>query len=610
MEYYLELQRRLTQYWACDSVVDALNITNLNTLLLEKSIITKDGHLIINNCIVLYANKSNSLDNQVGYLLEYKNQLGKLEHDLLKLIKKQEKLQQEFSDLNLKYTELGNTELKLKSILNNLHAQKQQLEIQFIKEEHLYLQNQKHQEKITQEISLLRMEIRSIESTVLEFELQIETKESTLEACLAKCQTMQQNSDSSLASGKLAKNRLDEALDKVKQMNIQNQLLEQQINNCNLLITDKEQQQNVLQQKLIELTVEEESITLIDTAGAVGTVDALAAVEISLDELQIKIAQLINKIALNKEESSLNTAQITKCQHDLSKLYNQRDKLYGQINQLKFKQQEQQILLGQYKEQYQQHQEKYQQSQKEDQEQYQEQCQNQLSENQSEGQSSEYTLVALANKITELQNKINQLGLVNLKAIADLEQVELRYNDLGIQIEDLAAAILSLEGAIQQIDTESGRILKDTFTKVNESFAVYFKILFGGGEASLEFTDTDILNAGLQIFATPLGKKNSSIHLLSGGEKALTAMSLVFAFFNLNPSPFCLLDEVDAPLDDANTGRFCTLVQELSSKTQFVYISHNRMTMEMADQLIGVTMQEHGVSSVVSIDLVDGSPSV
>ena len=131
----------------------------------------------------------------------------------------------------------------------------------------------------------------------------------------------------------------------------------------------------------------------------------------------------------------------------------------------------------------------------------------------------------------------------------------------------------------------------------------FFPALFGGGEAALHMVGDDLLSAGVSIMAHPPGKKNSTIHLLSGGEKALTAMSLVFALFSLNPAPFCLLDEVDAPLDDANTGRFCRLVKEMSAQTQFLYISHNRLTMEMAEQLIGVTMQEKGVSRIVAVDI-------
>ena len=163
----------------------------------------------------------------------------------------------------------------------------------------------------------------------------------------------------------------------------------------------------------------------------------------------------------------------------------------------------------------------------------------------------------------------------------------------------------TLEEAIARIDEETRGLLATTYAAVNAKMSEFFPTLFGGGRAELTLTGDDLLDAGLQIIAQPPGKKNSTIHLLSGGEKALTAMSLVFALFSLNPAPFCLLDEVDAPLDDANTGRFCELVKQMSANTQFLYISHNRLTMEMAEQLVGVTMQEKGVSRIVAVDIVE-----
>ena len=161
----------------------------------------------------------------------------------------------------------------------------------------------------------------------------------------------------------------------------------------------------------------------------------------------------------------------------------------------------------------------------------------------------------------------------------------------------------TLEDAIRKIDLETRDLLGQTFTQVNEHFGRMFPSLFGGGSARLVMTGDEILDAGVQVLAQPPGKKNSTIHLLSGGEKALTAIALVFAIFQLNPAPFCLLDEVDAPLDDANTERYCKLVSEMSQGTQFLFISHNKIAMEMAEQLIGVTMQEQGVSRIVAVDM-------
>ncbi|QYJ96320.1 chromosome segregation protein SMC [Shewanella alkalitolerans] len=199
--------------------------------------------------------------------------------------------------------------------------------------------------------------------------------------------------------------------------------------------------------------------------------------------------------------------------------------------------------------------------------------------------------------------QIEHLGAINLAAIEEFEQQSQRKAYLDSQDADLAKALGSLEEAIRKIDRETKTRFKETFDRVNQDLGVLFPKVFGGGSAYLALTDDDLLETGVTIMARPPGKKNSTIHLLSGGEKALTALSLVFAIFRLNPAPFCMLDEVDAPLDDANVDRFCRLVKEMSQSVQFVYISHNKITMELADQLIGVTMHEPGVSRIVAVDI-------
>jgi chromosome segregation protein len=209
----------------------------------------------------------------------------------------------------------------------------------------------------------------------------------------------------------------------------------------------------------------------------------------------------------------------------------------------------------------------------------------------------------LGNELARLAQEISALGAVNLAALEELASARERKGFLDAQWTDLTEAVTTLEDAIRRIDRETRELLKETFDAVNKHFGELFPALFGGGEARLIMTGDEILDAGVQVMAQPPGKKNSSIHLLSGGEKALTATSLVFALFKLNPAPFCLLDEVDAPLDDPNTERFCKLVKKMAEDTQFVFISHNKITMEMATQLIGVTQQELGVSRIVAVDM-------
>jgi chromosome segregation protein len=209
----------------------------------------------------------------------------------------------------------------------------------------------------------------------------------------------------------------------------------------------------------------------------------------------------------------------------------------------------------------------------------------------------------LQGEVTRLGNAITALGAVNLAAVEELAIASERKNFLDAQHADLSEAMKTLQDAIALIDKETRELLQDTFDKVNHHFAELFPILFGGGQARLIMTGDEILDSGVQVMAQPPGKKNATIHLLSGGEKALTATALVFSMFQLNPAPFCLLDEVDAPLDDANTERFCNMVKRMASQTQFLFISHNKIAMEMAQQLIGVTMQEQGVSRIVAVDM-------
>jgi len=202
-----------------------------------------------------------------------------------------------------------------------------------------------------------------------------------------------------------------------------------------------------------------------------------------------------------------------------------------------------------------------------------------------------------------LNSQIEELGPVNLAAIQELASESERKAYLDSQALDLEQAIATLEDAIKRIDKETRSRLQHTFDEANRHFGELFITLFGGGQAKLELLGEEILDTGMQVFAQPPGKKNSTIHLLSGGEKALTALALVFALFKLNPAPFCLMDEVDAPLDDSNTERFCNMVRKMSERTQFLFVSHNKITMEMAQQLIGVTMQESGVSRIVEVDI-------
>ncbi len=238
-----------------------------------------------------------------------------------------------------------------------------------------------------------------------------------------------------------------------------------------------------------------------------------------------------------------------------------------------------------------------------------EQFQNEINESQldemvlSESITEKTTVKDMQELCNKLQEDINLLGPVNLAAIHELTSEKERKGYLDSQVEDLTSASNTLEDAIRRIDKETRDRLIATFNEVNKNFTDFFKVLFNGGQAQLELLGKEILDTGIQVTAQPPGKKNTTISQLSGGEKALTATALVFALFKLNPAPFCLMDEVDAPLDDSNTLRFTNMVTEMSKNTQFLYVSHNKLAMEMAQQLIGVTMQESGVSRIVEVSL-------
>ncbi len=204
-------------------------------------------------------------------------------------------------------------------------------------------------------------------------------------------------------------------------------------------------------------------------------------------------------------------------------------------------------------------------------------------------------------QLEKIQQKFEKIGAVNLAASQEYDEVSQRFEELSHQMRDLENTVEQLKNAMKSIDQETRKLFMSTFDQVNAELQVLFPKVFNGGEASLSLEDD--WQSGIKLMARPPGKRNSSLALLSGGEKALTALALVFAIFRLNPAPFCVLDEVDAPLDDANVQRFCNLVKELSEQVQFIYITHNKIAMTMATDLLGVTMPEPGTSKLVTVNL-------
>ena len=213
----------------------------------------------------------------------------------------------------------------------------------------------------------------------------------------------------------------------------------------------------------------------------------------------------------------------------------------------------------------------------------------------------------IESRLADIRTRLERIGAVNLVAIQEYEECSERKLYLDKQQQDLNEAMATLEAAIHKIDRETKTRFRETFDSLNKGFQEFFPKLFGGGNAYLELTSNDLLDTGVAVMARPPGKRNSTIHLLSGGEKALTAVSLLFAFFDLNPAPFCVLDEVDAPLDDANVERYAGILKQLAEKTQLLFITHNKITMEVADLLVGVTMAEAGVSRLIAVDVAEAA---
>ncbi|MFL2742861.1 MAG: AAA family ATPase [Gammaproteobacteria bacterium] len=209
----------------------------------------------------------------------------------------------------------------------------------------------------------------------------------------------------------------------------------------------------------------------------------------------------------------------------------------------------------------------------------------------------------LINEISKIESSISRIGPINLAAAEEYKIEEERKNEIESQFSELEKALTTLQNAIKKIDLESKTKFKDTLDQLNLKVGELFPKLFGGGHASLELTSEDLLEAGVLFRAMPPGKKNVNVSQLSGGEKALSAIALVFSFFALNPAPFCILDEVDAPLDDFNAARFISMVEEMSDRVQFIFVTHNKISMEKSKHLLGVTMQEPGVSRLVSVDV-------
>jgi chromosome segregation protein len=553
----------LNKYIVCDDINQALEL--LDTLLDDQYIVTKEGSILSNSYIVFGINKTT--DN----ILEYQNKLTLLEEEYNFQTILENQMQQSINVLDFDYKVkndflIKNLE-KQELLKNNIHESN----LFYTKLEQELLQSNKYKDFIVNEIEKLKEEMSSFEIEIQELNVESDFNEDDLEQLLdQKIQITEEYQDLKFDYEK-SRDKCKQLELKFNELNNLSKITEQKLFNVKHLLIKNQEQMDSHTSYLVKLKnqIEYNESDLELNKLEIYKQNGLTLID-KINQIDHKIKEVVDEIQIQQKH--------------INQINNLQQKLTSDINMLKLHHEKEKIHIESY-----------------------EDILRGFNVKISQNRLLDLDIEQADIEIENYKKQIEQLGLVNLKAVEDLKNLQLKESEMQHQINDMEASIEKLELVLKQIDNETRKLLKDTFIRVNESFITYFKVLFGGGSCYLELTDGDILNAGINIFANPLGKKNSLIYLLSGGEKALTAMSLIFAFFSLNPAPFCLLDEVDAPLDDANTLKLCNLIKELAINTQFIYISHNRLAMEMAEQMIGVTMQEKGISIIVNVSLKDST---
>ena len=548
-------------------------VENLSTALLYQewlpenhSFVTPEGHQISRIGVSLFGG------NDSEQLLQRQNRLNELNEEKNLLLPKIDTLELNSGSLNNELEQINQNMIEMKKLHQNIFAQLQQEQNHFIRiKTELQVQQKRRDEKEKeQQETKQQMDLLNNDNQRLTDEIEHYTEELTileeenfiLEEQVDRLKIKFNQSQEKIIEMERSANQAELALKEVEQQlnSLQNE--ENHLKN-RLSVLDKKQQELALENNEEEIDNEEKQ-------------------KAKLNQLENEYQKIENNLSAVQNEQNERKKILDEVRHNAEELTMRLPEQQKQRENAVLAVQQAQLIAEQHKAR--------------------------LTERNADWtalENDKHNLGEneLSQQVKEFSNKLNKMGAVNLAALEELADAEMRQNELAAQYTDIENAVSQLKEAVAKIDTDSRQLFKATFDAANKNMQNYFPVLFGGGEAALTLTDNDLLSAGVSIMARPPGKKNSTIYLLSGGEKALTAMSLVFSLFSLNPAPFCLLDEVDAPLDDANTARFCQLVQQMSDKTQFLYISHNRLTMENAEQLIGVTMQEKGVSRIVSVDI-------
>lgn len=555
----------LNGIYIAENIQEALQLTP--TLGAHESVVTRDGIWL--NQVWLRINKPKdekagiiqreqhlqTLGQQIAeqnhIVLEKERLLTQAKDDLLDLEVQREIYQQQFRDFTKKYTELNGK-------LNAVSARNEQLHQ---REKGILHEIHEHERQLSE----AREQLIAIRGTLQLASEKLETEAKQRETFIQQRDHYRQALEQTRERSRLDQQQVDELQVRLESSRSQLHFLQQGIQRAEKQIVSLEERRQALSQ-------------------------AIEEINIPLPEWQQELEQLLAKRLQIEAELTQARQQLENTEHELRELEKQRtehdqaaQQLRSELEQMRMQQQALQIRRDTHQEQI----TKMGFEMKP------------LLENLPEGAIA----TAWQEKITQIDNRIQRLGAINLAAIDECAQLSERKEYLDAQNMDLMEALTTLETAIQKIDKETRTRFKETFNQVDQTFQQLFPKIFGGGKAYLELTGEDLLTTGIEVKAQPPGKRNATIHLLSGGEKALTAISLVFSLFQLNPAPFCILDEVDAPLDDANVGRFCNLVREMSQTVQFIFISHNKISISMAEQLTGVTMREAGVSRLVSVDV-------
>ncbi|MCC2681096.1 MAG: condensin subunit Smc [Nitrosospira multiformis] len=552
----------LSGIFAIDSLEAGLSRRNL--LSPGEMLVTREGCVVTSHSLTFY-----SPDSQLHGVLARQREIGQIEVEMEAL---RAKLDVEQSALDT----AGDTCYDLESSLSSLRHENEQLQ-------QLHHNVQMQALKLTQTVERSEQRRKQIDSDLAEIEQHAEAEASrqrSAEARLAEHGVRIKFLQEQVRTEQLARDAAEESL-------ISQRRLAQN--------ASREMQEAVFHEKTCEHKIAEAENAIEGIERSVGELKAhlekLQVEQDSFDEGQL-VGMLEERLTLREQrEQKLAEARnaLEALATELRQIEQERmaseQKLHPlreAINHMRLKEQEARITENQFGEQLQ-------------------GCE--IPEEELINSLGKTRPAALQSEVNRLRGDITALGPVNTAALDELQSCQTRKTYLDSQAQDLEEASETLRNAIRRIDRETRERLLETVEKVNAHLGDMFPTIFGGGHAKLMLRGEEILDAGVQIVAQPPGKKNSSIHLLSGGEKALTALAFVFSLFQLNPAPFCMLDEVDAPLDDSNTERFCNLVRKMSRQTQFVFISHNKITMEMAQQLIGVTMQEKGVSRVVAVEM-------